>query len=113
MPLSGEPIGRLDQKHVARPSKDLSRIPTGSEITLEWQEIAALLLPDEKERRPGPVLPAHDGIAAQRVGSEIRVVDRKCGRGAGSVGIDSIGYGLAAVRVAHCHYRAAVVSAVA
>src|SRR5690606_2908007 len=45
--------------------------------------VAAILLPDEVERRAGPPFPAQDRVPAQRAEVEVRVAERLRRRSAG------------------------------
>ena len=110
--LSGEPIGRLHQEDVARAAEDLSRIASRLEIALKGQEIAPLLLPHEKERRAGPVLPADDGISVQGMRTEIRISDRERRCDARAIRIDGIRDDLSANSVRNRSNGAAVVFSV-
>src|SRR5437588_353591 len=107
--LAREPVGSLYQEDIARSAEDRDRLTPRPEVALEWQEVAARLLPDEVQRRTRAILPPDHCISAQRMRTEVRIVDRE-GRGdPSSVGIDGVRLRVARVRVGDRRDRAAIV----
>src|SRR5882672_819059 len=107
--LAGEPVSRFYQENVARAPEDASSLATRAEITLEWQEVFALLLPNKKEGRTGPVFPAHHRISPQRMSPEIGIADRERWRDARTIGIYRIRLRFPRRRIEHRRDRAAIV----
>src|SRR6185437_2296230 len=88
--LAREPEGRFYQEHVGgRLAKDLANITREAKIPDRCDSVA-LLLPDEEDRRTGPVLPSQHGIALKTSNVEVRVAQLERWRRTACIWIESI-----------------------
>ena len=85
--LAVQPIRGLHEKRVSWVGfEELPEVPRDVAVPYRRLEVVASLTPDQKQRRPGPVLPPHHQVRVEELGVEIARARPRIGLEAGSIG---------------------------